>query len=480
MQGDKQQEQDDLFYYGTLDGLVPQDDPYRRLDGLLDLDWLRRDTRSLYAYGGRPSIDPIVIAKLLLIAYLQGITSERELMRQVQVNLAYRRFLHYSLSARLPDHSSLTRSRQRLGEVTVRRMFEYVLQLCIDAGLVGGDLETVDSTFVQANASLSSLRPRLVEVEAQRFTERIFRLNAVQDDDAEGHPLGEGASGRKTTRGRSKKPPAHEALVSRTDPEAALYHRRGKGTHVGYLVQYAVDSSNQVITGVLTTSAHERDTAQLLPLLDQVQRQGIAVKAVAADRGYSSGEVYQGLAERGIQSFIPQPQKGGEVYGHFGHDRFTYDPELDRYQCPQGAWLGRMKTRGPERRYKARKRDCHACPLKGQCTSGHVRTLNISPYQSELLAARELQATGAARKAARLRRVCSERTFAEAKERHGLRRAQQRGLGNMDIQALLTAAVINLKRYLKAVTRAFPAAAAGRAPARPTSVSRFRSCPCPA
>ena len=462
MQGDKQEEQDDLFYYGTLDSLVPQDDPYRRLDALLDLDWLRRDTRSLYAYGGRPSIDPIVIAKLLLIAYLQGITSERELMRQVQVNLSYRRFVHYSLSARLPDHSSLTRSRQRLGEATVRRIFEYVLQLCIDAGLVGGDLQSVDSTFVQANASLSSLRTRLVAAEAQRFTERIFQLNSLADGEVEERrPPGSGL-GMKTTRGRSKQPPAHESKVSVTDPDARLHHRRGKGTHLGYLVQYAVDSCKQVITGVLTTGAHERDTGQIVPLLDQVSGHGVDVKAVAADRGYSSGEVFYELAQRGIQAYIPQPRSGGEVYGHFGQHRFIYDAGADRYQCPQGAWLRRVKSRGPERRYKARKPDCRVCPLRKQCTSASVRTLNISPYSRDLLAARELQATAGAKKAARLRRVCSERTFAEAKGCHGLRRAHRRGLHNMDIQALLTATVINLKRYIKAQTRASPASAAAR------------------
>jgi transposase len=120
MQGEKL-DQEDLFFYGSLDSLVPQDDPYRRLNSLLSLAWLRTETRHLYASTGRPSVDPVVIAKLLLIAYLQGITSERELMRQVQVNLSYRRFLHYRLSEALPDHSNLTRSRQRLGEKTIRR-----------------------------------------------------------------------------------------------------------------------------------------------------------------------------------------------------------------------------------------------------------------------------------------------------------------------------------------------------------------------
>ena len=466
MMGRREDSQVQFLYAFDLDKVVPADHLVRQIDAILDLSWVHRELRPYYSHTGRPSIDPVVFFRLQLILFFEGLRSERQLMGVVSDRLSLRWYLGYDFDEALPDHSSLTRSRQRLGEVTIRRMFEYVLQLCIDAGLVGGDLQSVDSTFVQANASLSSLRPRLVVVEAQRFTERIFKLNVLQDgqqQEEEGQPQPPGKSpGLKTTRGRPKKPPAHESLVSRTDPEATLYHRRGKGTRVGYLVQVAVDSSKQIITGVLTTGAHQRDTAQIVPLIDQVIKQGVDVKAVAADRGYSAGEVLYELGQRDVQAYIPQPRKGGEVYGHFGQDRFLYDPESDRYQCPQGAWLRRNKSSGPERRYKARKADCRACPLREQCTSAKVRTLNISPYHTELVAASERQKTPAARRAARLRRVCSERSFAEAKERHGLRRAQRRGLKNMAVQALLTATVMNLKRYVKAQTRAFTQAAAAR------------------
>ena len=231
-------EQDDLFFYGSLDGLVPEDDPFRRLDALLDFSWLRRETQHLYGSTGRPSIDPVVIAKLLLIAYLQGITSERELMRQVQVNLSFRRFLHYRLSEALPDHSCLTRSRQRLGETTIRRIFEHVLQLCLDAGLIGGELQTVDSTFVQANASLASLRPRLVEVEAQRFARQLFRLNPGPEDD---HDEDEGASGSGTRRRGGLR--RNDVYMSKTDPDAGIDRRGGGKSRLGYLVHYVVDRS---------------------------------------------------------------------------------------------------------------------------------------------------------------------------------------------------------------------------------------------
>lgn len=458
MQGE-QSEQDDMFYYGTLDSLVPKDDPYRQLDALLDLAWLRRETRYLYSSTGRPSVDPVVIAKLLLIAYLQGITSERELMRQVQVNLSYRRFLHYRLSQDLPDHSALTRSRQRLGEATIRKLFEYVLRLCIDAGLVGGELESVDSTFVQANASLASLRPRLVAVEAKSFTNKLFAVDSATEEPAQEDEDGPATGGRK--RGRRR----NDDYVSKTDPDSGVYRRKGLKSRLGFLVHFAVDRSKQIITGVVATGAQERDAAQLIPLLQQVSKAGVAVQAVAADRGYSTAEVYHALAESGINAFIPQQRRG--VPGHFGHDSFEYDQPNDRYRCPHGAWLRRVKS-AAGLRYKARVADCRDCPLRTGCTDGKVRTLNISVYEAELAAARLLQETLAAKRAARDRRICSERTFAEAKDNHGLRRAQRRGLPNVTVQGLLTATVVNLKRYLKAQTRAFPAAAALR-----TLVSTF-------
>ena len=454
MQGEKI-EQEELFIWGSLEELVPADDPFRRLEAILDLAWLRRETSALYSSTGRPSIDPVVVGKLLVIAICAGISSERELMRQVRVNLSYRRFLHYGLGEALPDHSSLTRSRQRMGEVVVQKLYEYVLQLCVDAHLVGGDLASIDSTFVHANASLQSLRPRLVKVEAKAFTEQLFRQDALpgmeHDGDRQDPPPGK--------RGR---PRLNDAVVSITDPECGLDRRRGSKARLGFYVHFVVDRARQIITGVEVNGAQHRDAPQLLPLVDQVLERGIEINAVVADRGYSSAEVYHGLAERGIEAFIPQVQRGAERQGRYGQDAFRYEPEADRYRCPNGAFLVLRRTTSGERTYRARVRDCTPCPLRALCTTGKVRTLTIHRYEDDLAAARRLQATTRAKRAARDRRICSERSFAEAKELHGLRDAHWRGLVNLRTQALLTATAMNLKRYLKAQTRVFPGAQAAR------------------
>ncbi len=460
MQGRKAPQQE-LFYYGSLDDLVPPDDLYRRLDQLVDLTWVRRETRALYSCTGRPSIDPVVIAKLLLIAYFEGIASERKLLRQVQVNLAFRRFLGYRLDEEVPDHSSLSRARSRLGQPLFRKLFEYVLRLCLDAGLVGGEHQSIDSTFIQANASLASLRPQLVPVAAQEFTEQVFRENPVPDGEAGGR--------RRSGRRRN------DTFVSRTDPDSGLDRRGGGKARLGYLMHYGVDRLRQVITGVRTTAAHIRDAGQLLPLVEQIRKRGIPVRSVAADKGYSAGAVYQALQDEGIAAFIPLQQRGSERQGRFSQDRFTYDERQDRYRCPNGAWLTMRQVHGGERKYRARVEDCRSCPLRQRCTTGRVRVLTISRYHEALVAARQRLRTPAARRAAIARRTGPERLFAEAKDCHGLRRARYRGLAKMEQQALLTATVQNLKRYLQAETRVASGALALRAALPPLRCTLLRS-----
>lgn len=459
--------QDGLFVYGSLDSMVPADDPYRRLDALLDLAWVRQETRRLYSWTGRPSIDPVVIAKLLLIAYMEGITSERELLRQVHVNLSFRRFLGYRLDEALPDHSALSRARYRLGQPFSQKLFEYVLSLCLDAGLVGGEHQSIDSTFVQANASLASLRPRLVPLAARDFTERLFEENPVEEEKAKGSSSGRGGGGGR----------CNDAFVSRTDPDCGLKRRGGGEARLGYLVHYSVDRLKQVITGVRTTAAHIPDSSQIVPLVDQIRKRGIPVRSVAADKGYSAGAVYQALDEQGVEGFIPMPEKRGERRGRFSQQDFTYEPVGDRFLCPAGKALPlvRVDPKGGGRQYRARPGDCQTCPLRERCTDARARTLRISPYHEHLERARQRLRTPAARRAAIARRTGPERLFAEGKGCHGLARAHYRGQANMEQQALLTATVQNLRRYVQAQTRAFSGAAALRVASAFELVSRIGS-----
>ncbi|MFQ5875329.1 MAG: transposase [Dehalococcoidia bacterium] len=183
MQG-QHQPQPKLFYHVTLEELVPQDDFYRILGRAVDLSFVRRRTADLYSYTGRPSVDPEVIIKLLLIAYLEGTTSERQLMRQVQVNLAYRRYIGYDLDEAIPDHSAISRNRSLFGKELFQELFDHVVKLCIQAGLVAGVHQSVDLTMVHANASMDSLVPREVATSPRGFVDQVFEENPVELGDA--------------------------------------------------------------------------------------------------------------------------------------------------------------------------------------------------------------------------------------------------------------------------------------------------------
>ena len=150
---------------------------------------MRRRTAHLYSHTGRPSVDPQVIIKLFLIAYLEGVTSERQLMRQVQVNLSYHRYIGYDLDEAVPDHSAISRNRSLFGKELFQQLFDHVVKLCIHEGLVAGVHQSVDSTLLQANASMDSLVPREVTNSPQGFVEQVFAENPVDPDDELGEPV---------------------------------------------------------------------------------------------------------------------------------------------------------------------------------------------------------------------------------------------------------------------------------------------------
>jgi len=221
MQGCKQFEPR-LFYQISLDDLVPQEHLVRRLAEVLDFSWVRSATASLYSHTGRPSIDPEVVAKLLLLGYLYNIDSERQLMREVQVNLAYRWYLGYDLDEEIPDHSILSKARHRLGVEFFERLFEFTLGCCQDAGLVRGQNVLMDSTLVEANASLDSVTTlRYRPAEYWQQLEQQAEPEIDSDD-----------SDRQLGQKRPKKNRMYDQKYSKTDPDASLYHRRGQETRL--------------------------------------------------------------------------------------------------------------------------------------------------------------------------------------------------------------------------------------------------------
>ena len=485
----------------SLEELVSPNHFYRYLERTLDLRFVRDLVRSTYAETGRPSIDPVVFFKLQLVLFFEGIRSERQLMQVVADRLSLRWYLGYDLSEPLPDHSSLTRIRERYGLEVFRRFFEVVVEQCIAGGLVWGKELYLDATKVAANAALASLQPRFaVEAHlAQLFTaehddndegdERVGldRQDAGDEPAAlpvalteEAHAaLAERAATRHNWIGQAGRPDRTQRSgtyrrtadfrISTTDPDATPMPLGDGHTHLGYQDHYVVDGGNaRIILAALVAPAEVQENQPALDLLWWVRfRWKLRPRQVTADTKYGTVANIVAIEDERIRAYVPLPDLEARKSDIFGASAFTYDAEQDVFHCPGGETLRFRKHRYTERLrvYQASAAACNACPLKAQCTqSSQGRQVARHFDEAYLARVRGYQASEPYQKAMRKRQVWVEPLFAEAKDWHGLRRFRLRGLEQVNGEALLIAAGQNLKRLLSRWgwgRRPFPNGSAG-------------------
>jgi transposase len=460
----------------SLEDLVPRDHFYRLLETKLDLSFVRQWVRELYADRGRPSIDPVVFFKLQLVMFFEGIRSERQLIATASLNLANRWYLGYALNEELPDHSSLTRIRQRLGVEVFQHFFEKVVDLCQEAGLVWGRELYFDATKVEANAGIPSLIPRfyyeakthISDLFADEIDDAALQANVplppgivpLPFDPEVVHAKGDPPWRLLEERRLDPNRPSHRGYrrtsdfrVSPTDPDASPMWDWG-AIRLGYHDHYVVDGGKRrIILAALVTPADVMESQAMRDLLWRVCfRRKIWPHHVTGDAKYGTIENIVALEDAGIRAYVPLTD-----FEHrsalYGRDKFTYDTGRDQYCCPQGHPLPLARSKRTEGVvvYRADPAICNVCPVKATCTtSDRGRTIQRSIYEDYLEKVRGYHATEAYKKAIRKRQVWVEPMFAEAKEWHGLRRLRLRGLMNANIQGLLIAAGQNLKRFLAA------------------------------
>jgi transposase len=415
--------QEDLFVASPLRDLVPDDHILKRVHKVLDLSWLREEVRESYCEeNGRPSIDPESALRLMLAGFFEGIVHDRKLMRQAQVNLAIRWFAGYRLDEKLPEHSSLTRIRQRWGPERFKKVFQKTVQACVKAGLVDAETVHVDATLIRADVSWESL----VEVHA----EKVLTENPEEPDD-----------GDKPSKSKKR---------STTDPDATMTTSR-KDTRMepSYKQHTAVEDKSGVVVDVEVTTGEESEGKQLLEQLERVEANtGKPAGRVTADGSYAHAANYAALEERKVEAVIPPRQartgKGLPLV------RFKYDERHDLVRCPAGRKLRRASHGKSGWWYRSSVKDCGTCPLRARCLPGKatVRTVVIVDGYPALLRARRKRLRWDDRLYEMYvrHRWRVEGVHGVAKTQHGLRRAVRRGLSNVRIQSFLTAAVMNLKR----------------------------------
>jgi transposase len=399
MQTKKEQSQTRMMLVPSLEAFIPEDHHLRRLSRVLDLGFVHEAVRGHYCQdNGRPSVDPEVIIRLFLIQAIDRISHVRELMRQVQVNLAYRWFIGYGLDEKLPDHSTLSKALDRFGDAVFDELFKRSIGQCKSNGLIEGRVLHVDATTIRADLD----------------KERV---------------------------GKEDSP----------DPDARFGHFPDGHLRPGYKQQTVVDDHKRVILGLSVSPANHSEGDDAVRAVDQAVKQAdINPDAVCADSAYASGANSAAFEARGIRFVSPPRLPRGRTGSHYYTiEDFAYDESNDVFICPNGCQLrnvGRMAGHPDRRKYRASTLSCKRCNLKPLCTKAAQRCVNVGIRHASLVRLRADSKTESFRQLYRSRAPVVEGVFAEAKQWHSLGRAWRRGLSKMRIQCLLVAAVINLKR----------------------------------
>jgi len=431
-----------LFYYFRLEDQIPETHLLRLIDKHINFDFVREQLRNSYSEAGRPSIDPELLLRILLIGYLYGITSERKLVEELHMHLAWRWFTGLSFDQEIPHHSTFSKNRHGrfLESKLFEQLFERIVNQCVEVGLVRGKELSVDGSFVEANAAKESRIPReqLAEAAEVHHAVRQYLTELEQQNPVE--------------------EPVHtQEQVSTTDPDSTYATKGGTPARLGYYDNYLVDNHSCVIVGVQATAARmSQETVAAQDMLDRFARwQGRAPDSVAADTSYGNGEFLQWLADRNITPYMrTRDSIHRKRSPFFGPERFTYEPEHNRYICPAGQPLnyGGRVYRNRAFNYIGTRKKCGPCSLRPQCTSAAFRGLVIHQHEPARQRARELANTPEFAKAQRQRKKV-EALFAELKNQIGLRRLRLRRIKFVREQFFLAAAAQNLKRLVRFLSR---------------------------
>lgn len=452
MLGEKRRDEP-MFYYMKIDDLIPEDHLLRLIHKHVDFSFVRERVRHLYSHTGRPSIDPELLVRMLLIGYLYGIRSERRLCEEVGMHVGYRWFAGLNLQDPVPDHSTFSRNRhERFAEGGLfQAIFDEVVARCVAHGFVDGRHLTVDATHIDADASVKSLEPVTVTMGPKEYIGTLERENPLEEEEpwepGDDHPHRGGKLGNDTHR-------------SKTDPEARLAKKSpSSGARLCHSVTYVMDNRTRIVvgTGIGNPDVGTDREKALEALVRMRWRHNLAPSAtLGADRGYRAGWFIRDLLAAGIIPHIPVTSlHGGRHRGLYPPSRFIYREEDNSYLCPRGKRLSYtgINRRNAEHVYRGRKKDCSSCPVRGECTTNRrARTVGRSIYEDAIEKARELAGTKAYRLSQRARKKIEE-LFGEAKEFMGFRRARFRGRKWIAEQVLMTATAQNIKRLVKLLAR---------------------------
>ena len=477
MQGSKNF-QPKMFVNFRLDEHIPNDNFYRVLKGILDLSFIKKKTQFCYASKmGRPSLDPVVFFKIVLTGYLENICSDRALERMINMRLDLRFFIDYDIDEKVPDHSTICKTRQRIPKEVFDDVFNHILGLCVKSGLVGGSIQSIDSAYINANASIDKLTEiKLIDQDPKEYLDEIRQQDGAQysygedlETQAQKRLLKtqkhlekhkeyrkqkitkqDGGKQHRKNRRRFLSNATHQ---SSSDPDARIAKKNGKPRMLCYSSMMSVDTQNLVITHMSAELSHKKDSRYLINTAKQTQSRlnklGLQVHTILADAGFSSGENYATLDALGLDAYIP-------IHGTFKQQRddFIYDPDQDVYICKNDHKLEFRQTDKSggylKKRYLSSKKVCNKCPFRSECVNsrGHKEISHTiyRKYYDDMI---QKLKSDKGKESYALRMQSVEPVFGTLQQHYGLRWINTRGLDLANKVMIMAAAAVNLRKLVK-------------------------------
>ena len=425
-----------------INELVPQDHLVRLIDMAIDFEFITDEVAHLYCQNnGRPAVDPVRFFKILFLGYLFGISSERRLIKEIQVNVAYRWFLGMGLTEDVIHHSTLSQNRiKRFKHSDIYQViFDNIVRQAMKQGLIGTKSLFADSTHLKANANKKRYDIKDLKVTPSAYVEQLNEAVIKDRED----------SGKKPLKCKEDKPCTKPTKVSRTDSDAGFMVRDEKPKGFFYLDHRIVDGQHGIIVDTHATPGNVHDSQPIIKRLDRAtQTFNLKHSAVGLDAGYFTAAVCHHLDERqliGVMGYRRPTKKKG----FFAKREYHYDKQADTYICPQGQVLiYKTTSREGYRQYHSDPKQCIDCPVRARCTHSQNQTKVVTRHvwQASVERANEVRLSDWGKKQYRRRAETVERSFADAKQHHGHRYCRYRGLDNVLMQCLLAAACQNMKK----------------------------------
>ncbi|NUU98986.1 transposase [Marinitoga sp. 1154] len=425
----------------AIEDLVPEDHLVRKIEAAINFDFIYKLVEDKYSQdNGRPSIDPVVLIKIVLIQYIFGIRSMRQTIKEIETNVAYRWFLGYGLHEKIPHFSTFGKNYERRfrGTDIFEKIFKHILEEAIKNNLINAEEIFIDATHVKANANKKKYIKKIIEKETKSYK---AKLEAEINEDRKKH-------GKKPLKPKKEEPKKKETKESTTDPESGMLNKQGKEKMFAYSYHAASDR-NGFVLGVKVTGANIHDSEMFEEVLEEaIKNTNKKPKAVAIDAGYKKGFIIKSIFEKGIIPVVPYTRPIGRK-GMMNKRKFKYDKERDVYICPQGEKLKYVTTtREGYKEYKSDRLICEMCPLLDKCTSSKDKIKKIARHiwEDEIEKADKIRLSEYGKEVYSRRKETIERVFADLKEKHSMRWTTLRGKEKVSIEALLVFAAMNLKK----------------------------------